>query len=122
MHRLEQSTLDRAKARRLACHDRHSPDEERRVHHVKHELVRPTIFQRCGTFGCSITPIVCHDGMEIAAEMNDLNAVLQRVRGSLCQRIVAGCAGRVGPTDLEKLQQRLGVLENSIAEAGVAQI
>ena len=38
------------------------------------------------------------------------------------QRIVAGCAGHVGATDLEKLQQRLGVLENSIAEAGVAKI
>ena len=37
------------------------------------------------------------------------------------QRIVAGCIDRISPTDLEKLRQRLTVLENPTAEAATVQ-
>ena len=37
------------------------------------------------------------------------------------QRIVAGCIDRISPADLEKLRERLTVLENPTAEAAAAQ-
>ena len=68
--------------------------------------------------------VVRHDGMEIAAEMDDLNAVLRRVRGSLraASELWLAAPGALARLILRSCNGAFGVLENSIAEAGVAQI
>src|SRR5262249_52480310 len=78
MHGLEQFAADGAKARASLRHNGHSAHEERGVHHVELKVLPAAALEHSRHVGVLHEAVIGDHGMEVVAEVDDLEALVGR--------------------------------------------